>query len=135
MHPQNTGAHRISKALMGLAEKVSAVSKQQMATQPTQTPSISHKHFITAPTKTPKAHAKFQMDNWKGNNRLHSNRGQHSDNGWHKATSQMKLVVYCAMVAKTTSLIGLELDAYFISTQNTTCNRGNGIMRRIKTYN
>ena len=63
MHPQNTGAYRISKAIMGLAEQVSTVSKQQMAIQPTQTLSISHKHFVIAPTKIPKAHAKFQMDN------------------------------------------------------------------------
>ena len=28
-----------------------------------------------------------------------------------------------------------SLDVYFISTQNTTCNRGNSIMRRIKTCN
>ena len=63
--PTNTGAYRISKAVMGLAEKVSVVSKQQMATQPTQTPAISHKYFITGPTKTPKAHASNRQLKWK----------------------------------------------------------------------
>lgn len=34
-----------------------------------------------------------------------------------KAMCQMKMVAFCAMVAKTTSLTGLELDVHIISTQ------------------
>jgi len=37
----------------------------------------------------------------------------------------MKMVAFCAMVAKTTSLTGLELDVHIISTQK---HCGNGVM-------